>query len=245
VELWISRKVIPEQYSVGFFDSNQATDQLAQFLIILYGSGPEMARLAESCLREQSAFNDALGPEILFLFFDPDVPIGQLFKDGRFVAEQLTRGGARYLFAGYGEAHAVPPSMIEIGRARFRSEQPGSMDFSELATAASIAHSRAIPFFQSAFDLEPGENNLVFAHRKERTILLYDLGSEILPSAQDLIGLTTSMRKVARHYRGPDDLARIEEMIPAHLSRARLRNSARLLWNELLSLIDPNSSVRR
>jgi hypothetical protein len=63
-----------------FFDSNQATDQLAQFLIILYGSGPEMARLAESCLREQSAFNDALGPEILFLFFDPDVPIGTSFS---------------------------------------------------------------------------------------------------------------------------------------------------------------------
>lgn len=220
-----------------FFDTDQGTDNRAQFLVMLYGSRPEMTALMEGCLKAQPEFDDALGPEILFLFFDPNIRARDLTNDGQFLNQNLIQDtSGSFLFAGYGEAHAVPAGMIELGHSRFRSERPGCMYFDEIATAAVKAHGRAIPFFQQAFHLEPRQNGLIFAHRRQRQIFVYEIDDNTSLSVQDLINLFTSMRKVARHSRGAADLTAIDEMISAHLARAFIKKSASLVWNSVRNL---------
>ena len=127
-----------------------------------------MAALVRKCIEKQSEFNEALGSEILFLFFDTELPpLSQTEAGGLIEKHLLKEGPAKFLFSGHGEAHAMPPSLIEIGRERFRSERPGSQHFEEVAKAVAEAHKKAIPFFQNAFGLEPGINALIFAHRTQ------------------------------------------------------------------------------
>ena len=131
-----------------FFDSDQGSDALAQLLFIIYGSNRQTPALIKDCLNRKEEFNDILGPEILFLFFDPDVPVHKLAEDGRrFRGSLKNESTSRYLYSGMGEARAVPPGMIEFGRERFRSESPGSYYSPQFSANTAQATRRIVAFF--------------------------------------------------------------------------------------------------
>lgn len=65
-----------------------------------------MTQLSEKCLERQAEFDDALGPEVLFVFFDPDVSprtmtehaaaVGRRFQEGPPATSFSTRGWERH-----------------------------------------------------------------------------------------------------------------------------------------------------
>ena len=152
-----------------FFETDHGKQAENAYLFMLLGSSRAMQQLVVDCMKEQEAFNDILGQEILFLFFDPDIPVGEMFESGRAMRHQLTSlAPAHFLFSGMGEAHPMLPGMTEIGKHRFRSERPGDYYFDKLSEGAARAHARAIPFFQEALNVSPGANALLFCHRNEK-----------------------------------------------------------------------------
>ena len=120
---------------------------------------------------------------------------------------------------------------------RFRSERPGSQHFEEVAKAVAEAHKKAIPFFQNAFGLEPGINALIFAHRTQRSLKLYDLGHKVLLEPDDLLRMMVSMRPVARHSKGVADIQAVDTIVLSILNRALLRKSVEFIWEPATKLI--------
>lgn len=212
-----------------FFDSGQGTDNLAQLLVMLHGTSVCITNLANECLNRQDAFNDALGLEILFIFFDPNVPPRSLAEDGSRMARHHRRGReARFLFAD--GAFPMPPGFIEFGRGKFESIGPDNQYYPEIALQAAEAHRRAVPFFQQAFELEPCQNYLLVSHRQERTTLVFALGDEPILTSDELLKMMLSLRPIARHSKGAVDLVAIEGVVQAHINRGALGAAFRSVW---------------
>lgn len=197
-----------------------------------------MSLLTKACIERQSEFNDALGYELLFLFFNPIQNSRTLAKDGRFLRENFSKENpTQFLYSGLGEARALPESLVELGSSRFRSEQPNGLFFKSLAKAASDAHEHAIPFFQTVFDITPRTNNLIVAHRLQKSVRIYKLGAPLNLSSDDIINLVKAMRPIAKHSRGAVDLDLMDRTVKEYLFRADLRNAFLRTWDVIRSFV--------
>jgi hypothetical protein len=217
-----------------FFDTNQATDNLAQILIMFHGSGHAITQFNEACLRRQAEFDHALGPEVLLAFFNPNVSSRRMSDD----ATRIRRGirnqePARFLFAGMGEAYPIPDSLTLVGRGDFRSERPGEHYFEKMSGEIAKANARAVPFFQEAFQLGSGQNYLLIAHRKERVVLTFEVGEDRFISVEEVLALIKPLRQIARHSRGPEDLVAIGTVATASINRSEIIRAVKVLWSTI------------
>ena len=217
-----------------FFDTDQGTDHPAQLLMTLHGTGTPMRNLVRECLQRQSEFNDALGLEILFAFFDTDLTVRAMAEDGtRLSARHVRRSPAKFLFAGMGEAYPMPTGLIEMGKGKFRSERPGGEGFRKIAEEAAQANERVVPFFQTVFGLRPRGHYLLLSHRLQRTTLVFDLGPPLSLTAEKLIEIAAQMRPVARHSKGSADIPALEVMVGAQIAHSRLGAAAHIIWDAI------------
>jgi len=222
-----------------FFDTDQGTQHPAQLLMMLHGTETAMRSLVRSCAEKQNEFDDALGPEILFALFDPNVSTSKMLGDGIYVRKKLgdEQPAARFLFAGAGQAYPIPDSLTLIGKGDFRSERPGGDRFEKISDEISRANGRAVPFFQQAFDLKPQQSYLIIAHRTQRSVLTFDLGDLLTLSTADLLSLIKTLRPIARHSRGQADLDAICTVTDAILKQGAIRTVAQLAWKTIRPMI--------
>ncbi|MBU8542236.1 MULTISPECIES: hypothetical protein [Roseomonadaceae] len=221
-----------------FFDTDQGAANPANILIMLHGSSSAMEMLIQSCLENKNQFDDALGPEIMLLFFDPDLSARAMSEGGVEMRESFERGqSANFLFAGMGAAYPVPSALFEIGRDRFRSERPGGSIFQKVAREVAASNGRAIPFFQQVFSLKPQQDYFLIAHRINKSVQLYGLGESASISLEDMLAIIRNLRPIARHYRGESDLDAIGTVVYARMKQGAIRHVARSVWQALNSVI--------
>ena len=197
--------------------------------------------LSESANASKSNLMMCLAQMFSSCFSTPKSSARQLSDDayslrGRF--ERLDE--VNYLYSGSGVAHPLPSSLDNLGGVRFRSQRSGSYH-NELSCGAAEANAKAVPYFQSLFDLRSQMNYLLIAHRLQRSVQRFEIGEQIGVSADNLVALARSLRSITCRPQGALDL----DAIRIALEALAFRNPVLLSWALLKSLAELLPGARK
>ena len=233
----------PSSIFSWFFEAEQTPDETSgeqsEFLIMLHGTSDSIKSLVELCVENQDRLNDALGQQILLAFFSPDQSPQTMHRDASLVKNNIRRTTpVSFVYASPWRAYPLSDGLKVIGSGDFRSEKPGETYFAHLAKQIAKANAKAVPFFQTALNLDPLQDYALVAIRETQEIRIYGFYDKHSVNMEDLLQLIGTIRAPFEGKVKVGQSDWIDIAVKATILRGSQRAAFGLTWKTIKAVLE-------